>query len=175
MGEELGSNVRLLYLTKRSKHNSISLFMHVDNIDVMGDFISTKISKIQDVDGVWVFNMINPKFFPIPKGTTPNLTRYTLTIRAYPKHLQDIYETLCNYKPRVDFVVTYVANTFHLFGDSVMMSFLAKDDEAVKEFVDNEVKTLSGVLQTNTFIIEKTHRLIPREEWQNYAHIYPGP
>jgi len=175
MEKEMEKDVRLLYLTQRAKHNDVSLFMDVDNIDVMGDFISNRISTIEEIDGVWIFNMINPKFFLIPQGTTPNLKRYTVTIRVYPKHLNDVYNALCNIFPKPDCLIAYVANSFHLFGDSIMVSIMAKDEVQVEKFIQENIKPLPGILQAHSSHIERTHRLITREEWQKYARLFPEP
>lgn len=173
MNKKLENNVRLLYATRRVRHKDVSLFMHVNDIDAMGDFISSEISRIDSVDALWVIDLINPKFFLVPKGTESNLLRFTITIHAYPKHLQDIYDVMCATPPRPDFVVMYVANTFHLFGESIMMSVLAGDKGLVDDFVSKKIEKSPGVLHTRTCRIMKTHRLLPREEWQNFAEIFP--
>jgi hypothetical protein len=173
MSERLCDGVKLLYATRRARHNDVSLFMHINDIDAMGEFISNEISRIDSVDALWIIDLINPKFFPVPKGTRPNLPRYTITIHAYPKQLKDVYEAMCAMPPNPDFAVMYVANTFHLFGESIMMSVLARDKELVDGFTSGRIEKIPGVLHTRTYEIMRTHRLLPREEWQKYAEIFP--
>ena len=173
MRGKVDGEIKLLYATQRANHNEVSLFMYVDNIDVVGDFIANQVSQIDEVDGVWVFHLINATFFPVPKGTERHLLRYTVTIRTYPKHLKEIYEAFCNTAPTPQCVITYVANSFHLFGESMMISMLAKDKSVMEEFVSKMVELLPGMLDTTIFHIEKTHRLVPREEWLKYAYIFP--
>lgn len=173
MNARLGEDVKLLYATRRAKYEDVSLFMHVNDIDIMGDFISQEISKIDCVDGVWIFNLINPRFFPVPEGTLPNLPRFTLTAHVYPMHLQLVYNVLCATEATPELAVMYVANTFHVQGESIMVSVLAKDKKIVKDFKSKKIESLPGVLRTRTYDIMSTHRLLPRDEWERYANIFP--
>ncbi len=173
MNERLRDDVRLLYMTRRGRHNDVSLFMHVNDIDAMGQFIADEVAQIEDVDDVWIINLFNSRFFPVPKETLPDLSRFTITIQVYPSLLKEIHDALCTTPSTPEFAVMYIANTFHLYGVSIMVSVLAKHKRNVRSFISKRIKTIPGVLRTHAYGILKTHRLLPREEWEKYAHIFP--
>lgn len=173
IAERLGEDVKLLYLTRRSRHNDVSLFMHVNDIESMGRFISTVIAPIDAVDGVGIINLISPRFFPIPKGTQPDLPRFSVTVKTLPKYSHSTYETMCETATSPDFVMTYVAKTFHEFDESIIMSMLARDKRRVQQFTKSQIETIPGVLGTSIVAIEDTHRLISLEEWHKYANLFP--
>ena len=173
MNARLGGKLRLLYATRRVKYGDVSLFVHADEMDAIGDFVLEDIGRMETVSGVWVFNLIKPKFFPVPEGTLPDLPRFTLTIHAYPRHLQSVYESLCSTPPAPELVPAYIAYTFRTLGESVLCSVLAKDRKLVNQFKAKRVESLPGVMQVEIAEIQDTRRLLPRAEWEQYAHILP--
>jgi len=75
---------RLLYLSKRAKHEDVSLFIHTLNPDVLGDFMADHLSKMEHVTDSWVINMIKPVFYPLPEDTK-NMKRFSITLKNFPK------------------------------------------------------------------------------------------
>lgn len=165
----LAGKARLLYLTKRAQHRDTSIFISAQTPSrtAVGDFITEKIASIDGVDGVWILTMLNLRFFTIPQGTQKDLQRYTVTVRSYPRHLSRIYEVIAASRPSSTYVVTYIAYTFHLFGDCLQYSILADSEKTAQGFT-KQIESIPGVLKTTSYRIAKTHRLVSKEEWAKY-------
>ncbi len=56
---------RLLFLSKRAKHEDVSLFIHTLDSEALGDFIADYLSKIEHITSTWVINLIKPKDLPL--------------------------------------------------------------------------------------------------------------
>jgi len=171
---------KFLYLSRRANHKDTSIFIELNDTNdaIVVDFITKKISTINGVDGIWVLHLFNVKFFPIPEGTSKNLLRYTLTVRAYPQHLSNIFDSISDITPTANCVVTYAAYTFHLFGDCLQCSVLVDSEATVQKFA-KRIESLPGVLKTTLCQIEKTHRLVSQGEWlkhisEKYVMREPG-
>ena len=71
--EELQESIKgrglLLYLTKRARHEDVSLFVHTADPDFLADFIAEDLSRIDHVTGIWAIHLIKPVFYPLPKDT----------------------------------------------------------------------------------------------------------
>ena len=161
--------VELMYITKRAKHDDTSLFIHADSPDCFGNFVAQIISPIPEVDGVWMFNMMNMRFYHLVKDLIKDWQRYVVTVKAYPGKFEDIYNTRSKVTQTSNATPAYIAYTFHLYGDSIMFSLLADSENAAQEFVTKNIKDLPGVLSTNITSIKKQQRLAPRQDWKLYV------
>ncbi|MBI4712828.1 MAG: hypothetical protein HY762_05975 [Planctomycetes bacterium] len=185
--EALDNQGRLLYLSKRCKHNEASLFMHIADTNILGDFIARHLAKIRGVDAIWLINMLKPRFFPLPADArrrseaesrrTSGMKRYTVTIKAYSPRLDEIYEQIANLPPapacatadRPGITLGYLAYTFHLFGDSIQISLSGPDEASIKKYAQEVINNIPGVLGTTICEIEKTHPFISYQEWREYT------
>lgn len=162
---------RLLYLSKRAKHEDVSLFIHTLNPDVLGDFIADHLSKIEHITSTWVINMIKPVFYPLPKDTK-NMKRFTITLKVFPKSLKDVYQSIVNATLPDGFKMAYTAYTCHLFGDCIQFSILAENEETLNKYLAEAVNKIPGVLNTTINLIEMTRPLVSYDEWKQYSSIH---
>ena len=165
--EVLGAKGRLLYLSKRRNYHEVSLFVHVADTNVLGDFIAGHLAKLDGVTGIWLINMLKPIFYPLPEGAG-QMKRYTVTLKAYSPKLSEIYGALVNLAPSGDVSIGYLAYTCHLFGDCIQVSLQAQDGARIQKYVDEVISKVPGVLRTTLCEIEKTHPFVSYEEWQRY-------
>lgn len=159
---------RLLYLSERSNHEDLSLFLHLASPDVLADFIVNDLTKIQDITGIWVINLLKPMFFPLPKDTR-NVKRYMLTVRVFPKKLGEVYENLAKMSLPKGLTMSYLAFTFRLFGHCIQFSLLAEEEETLRTYLSDVVDKMPGVLRTTVNVIERTKPLLSYEQWKQYA------
>ena len=159
---------RLLYLSERAKHEDVSLFIHTLDSDVLGDFIADHLSKIEDITGAWIINMIKPLFYPLPRDTK-NMKRFTITLKVFPKNLKEIYLSLASAALTDELKLAYVAYTCHLFGDCIQFSILAENEETLNKYLTEVVEKMPGVLKTTVSLIEKTKPLVSYDEWKKYS------
>ena len=159
---------RLLYLSKRAKHEDVSLFLHVKDCNVLGAFIAEHVCRVPDVTGIHMIHLVKPIFFQIPRDTA-GLKRYAITLRVFPPHLESVYGKLAQRRLPEGLIMAYVAYTFHLFGDYLQFSVLATPTKSISEFVSENVAAMPGVLHTTVNFVEKTKPLISYNEWREYS------
>jgi hypothetical protein len=165
--EVLGTKGKILYLSKRRNYNEVSLFVHVSDPNILGDFIAGHLAKLEGVTGIWLINMLKPVFHPLPKDAG-QMKRYTVTIKAYSPRLNEIYSALVNLTPLNDVSIGYLAYTCHLFGDCIQLSLQAPDGARIQKYVDDVISKIPGVLRTTLCEIERTYPFVSYEEWQKY-------
>lgn len=166
--ENLSGNGKLLYLSQRARHQDITLFVHVPDPNVIGDFIAKDLSTIDDITSIWAINLMKPIFLPLPKDTKDK-TRFSISVKVFPSKLTDVYENLFKQSFHDDLKMVYIAFTFHLFEESIIFSLLADHEDTTEKHIRNVVREIPGVLQTRTHRISKTKPLISYDEWKDYA------
>jgi len=166
--ESIKGKGQLLYLSKRAKHEDVSLFVHMVDPDILGDFIAEHLNKIEHVTGIWVINMIKPVFYPLPKDTK-NMKRFAITMKVFPENLKDVYRNIATAALPDGLKMAYIAYTFHLFGDSIQFSILAEKEETLNKYLTEVVNKIPGVLSTTVNLIERTRPLVSYDEWKQYS------
>jgi len=169
--ESIKGKGQLLYLSKRAKHEDVSLFVHMVDPDILGDFIAEHLNKIEHITGIWVINMIKPVFYPLPKDTK-NMKRFAITMKVFPKNLKDVYRNIATAALPDGLKMAYIAYTFHLFGDSIQFSILAEKEETLNKYLTEVVNKIPGVLSTTVNLIERTRPLVSYDEWKQYSSEY---
>jgi len=166
--ESVKNRGQLLYLTKRAKHEDVSLFIHTVDPNFLGDFIAEDLVKIKDVTGIWVIHMIKPIFYPLPKDTR-NFNRYVISLRVFTNNLKEVYKNLAATKLPDGLKMAYLAYTFHLFEDSIQLSILTENAETLDNYLTGVVEKMPGVLRTTVNLIERTRPLVSYETWRKYS------
>jgi hypothetical protein len=173
--KKLHGSIQLVYISRRARHEDTSLFIHSNQPNLLGDFIAQAIAPIKGVEKIWMLNMLDMRFFHLPKNLRENGQRFIVNIRGHPNNVEDIYNSLTKLAPASDAAPQYAAYTFHLYGDSIMFSVAAKDRKAAESFIEKKVSVLPGVIKTNITRIVKQERLASSEVWKEYvkAHLLP--
>jgi len=166
--ESIKGKGQLLYLSKRARHEDVSLFVHTTDPSVLGDFIVEHLNNIEHITDIWVINMIKPVFYPLPKDTS-DMKRYMITLKVFPKTLKDVYQNIANTALLAGLKMAYIAYTFHLFGDSIQFSILAETEEVLNKYLTGTINKLPGVVNTTVNLIERTRPLVSYEEWKQYS------
>ncbi|MFC2157588.1 hypothetical protein ACFLT9_07115 [Acidobacteriota bacterium] len=166
-----GGKGQLLYLSKRHKHDDVSLIVHTVDPDALGEFISENLNQMEQITDMWVINLIKPVFYPLPKDTR-NFERFTVTLKVHTKNLNEVYSRLASAELPDGLKMAYIAFTFHLFGDSIQLSLLAEREELLNSFLSGVVNKLPGVLNTKVNRIEGTRPLVSYDEWKVYSSKY---
>ena len=166
--ESIKGRGQLLYLTKRAKHEDVSLFIHTVDHDFLGDFIAENLTKIQHITGIWVIHMIKPIFYPLPKDTR-NMRRYAISLKVFTNNLKEVYQNMATANLPDGLRMAYLAYTFHLFEDSIQLSILAENAEALDKYLAGTVEKMPGVLRTTMNPIVMTRPLVSYETWREYS------
>ncbi len=166
--ESIKNRGQLLYLTKRARHEDVSLFIHTVNPDFLADFIAEDLNKIEHVTGIWAIHLIKPIFYPLPKDTK-NTKRYAISLRVFTNNLKQVYQDMAAARLPDGLQMAYLAYTFHLFEDSLQLSILAEDEENLNRYMAGVVEKTPGVLRTTVNPIERTRPLVSYETWRAYS------
>ncbi|MDH4219190.1 MAG: hypothetical protein OEZ52_06385 [Candidatus Aminicenantes bacterium] len=166
--ESIKGKGQLLYLSKRVKHEDVSLFIHTVDPNVLGDFIVGHLNGVEHITDIWVINMIKPIFYPLPKDTG-NMKRFTITLKVFPKNLKEVYQNIASATLPDGLKMAYIAYTFHLFGDSIQLSILAEKEETLNRYLTEVINKIAGVVNTTVNLIERTRPLVSYEEWKQYS------
>lgn len=168
------NNVEVLYLTQRCDERDTSLIVDIKDSNAFGDFVIKHIAPLEHIDGIWLFNLIRPRFFLIPEGTPHNYQRHTVTIDADPQEYANIYETISKIQPTEDVIITYIAYTFQAERQDILISVIGRDSDAIEKFVSRHIKTLKGIRGLETTFITRTKRLVSSDEWREYIKSHMG-
>jgi hypothetical protein len=166
--ESIKDKGQLLYLTKRARHEDVSLFIHTVDPNFLGDFIADDLNKIEQVTGIWVIHLIKPIFYPLPKDTK-NMKRYAISLKVFVKNLKDVYQNIASACLPDGLKLAYLAYTFHLFEDSIQLSILTENEETLNNYLTRVVEKRSGVLRATVNLIEGTRPLVSYEAWREYS------
>ena len=166
--ESIKGKGQLLYLSKRVKHEDVSLFIHTVDPNVLGDFIVGHLNGVEHITDIWVINMIKPIFYPLPKDTG-NMKRFTITLKVFPKNLKEAYQNIASATLPDGLKMAYIAYTFHLFGDSIQLSILAEKEETLNRYLTEVINKIPGVVNTTVNLIKRTRPLVSYEEWKQYS------
>lgn len=161
-------DVKPLYMTHRHLQEDTSLIVDAKNADVLADFLMKHIATIDGVRGIWVINMAKMRFFKTPLPHHRDLSRFTVTIDAIPKHMDRIYESISGLRPGRDVIINYIVHTFQSYSASIMVSVLARSMNHMDAFVNDYIRSLEGVVDAKVTYISKTIRLASPEEWEEY-------
>jgi hypothetical protein len=127
------------------------------------------IAQIPGIEEIWMLNLMNMKFYYLPEILLEEWQRFVVSIRVPPNKFEDTYYRLAKIIPSSEAAPVYIAYTFHMYGDSITFSLVAKDHEAANKFVEENVNNLPGIHVTNLTGIEKQMRLTSPESWKLYV------
>jgi hypothetical protein len=157
--EELKTSVVTpLFVTKRFSKGETSLFVEATDQTALANFILEKLADINGADNVHVIPLMRPQFFPVPPGT-PDLSRFSVNISCIAPHYEDIHTAISGLKPTKDHVITYVAFTFMERGPDISMSVLARDMRSLEGWIEANISSLDGVVNTSLKEVTKTKQL----------------
>ncbi len=166
--ESLKDKGQLLYLTKRARHEDVSLFVHTVDPNFLADFIAEHLNKIEHITGIWVIHMIKPIFYPLPKDTR-NMNRHAISLRVFIKNLKAVYQHIASAPLPEGLKMAYIAYTFHLFEDSIQFSILTENEKVLNNYLTAVVEKMPGVLRTTVNLIERTRPLVSYDAWREYS------
>lgn len=168
----IDEDVKLLYMAQQSSDSETSLIVDIKNKNAFSEFVNKHISNLDHVEGITLFDLISPQFYPVPNGTPLDFQRYVAIISAEPKEYSNIFRRINEIGPEKDSIITYVAYIFHSVGKDMIVSIVARKVDSVKDFIDRNIKTLNGVNDVDLTLVDRTIKLVSRDEWTEYVKPY---
>jgi DNA-binding Lrp family transcriptional regulator len=159
------TGAEIVYLTHRSLQEDISVILDAKNMDSVANFIAEHLAPMEEVAAVRIMGLMRPRFFPMPKGSSPELKRFTIAISVEPNELDSVYDYLSNFQATKALVPVYLACTFNGFGRDFLLSILCPGETTAKKFVNTYVDTFKGIKDTTTTYLSQSKRLASKEDW----------
>ncbi|UCE37314.1 MAG: hypothetical protein JSW00_17860 [Thermoplasmata archaeon] len=160
-----------LYLTKRGIYREISLVVWSKSADDFTEFIINNITSNESINDISMVNLMEPRFFSIPKNLSQNIKRFTISLDVAPKESSFIFDYITNIKTQSNIVVTYIAYTYHQ-GGSILLSLLSGDRAYVEEFTSKYLDRKKGVIKTEIVPIIKSKNLATPKIWKDHVGKY---
>jgi hypothetical protein len=159
------SDCQIVHITHRDMREDVSLFINGKDVSDISGFVMKHVAPLKYVRSMKLISLMNPRFFPIPKGTFQHSKRYTIAVSCEPSSLAKTFETLSSYMASESIVPNYIAYTLRGEGGDIFVSYSCKGDSTMKGFVERYVVPLEGVTGVRTTRISKTKRLVSTQEW----------
>ncbi len=118
---------------------------------------------------------MKPVFLPIPKERPSKQCRFSIYLKVEPRYYHDVYNKLLDKRYETDVFPTYIAYSLGDF--DIVMSLLGEGIDKVKDFVDENVKTIEGVNECTINPIKRSEHLAEMDTWRrlqrSLLHIPP--
>jgi hypothetical protein len=167
--------VTILYMTQRYAKNDISLFIKAKDQDTLAKYLLERLAKIQSIGGFWIINLFEPRFFLSTNNSSESLTRFTLNITTDPSQNENIYQQISHMLPNKDFMISYIAYTFHKFKSDIIVSILCTGSSTLNGIVDKYIRNLDGIFDIEITRISRTLKLVTSEELREVGGVVFEP
>ena len=164
-------DVKPLYLTQRDIYKDISLIVSSKSTDAFAEFILDNLTKVDVIEDIWMFNLMEPRFFTVPENLSQNIKRYTIALNVLPKEAINVYERLSKIKPSPDLLITYITYTYHK-RSNVLISLLAGNRDSVAGFITEYIDGIKGVARSEIIPIKRSRNLATPKEWKDHCGKY---
>ncbi len=155
-----------LYLTKRGIYGDVSLVVWSKSADNFTDFLINNIMCDDYIKDITVINLMEPRFFSIPKNLSQNMKRFTINLDVVPRESANVFDYISDIKTPSNIYVTYIAYTYNQNG-SMLISLLTGDRTFVEDFVGKYLDRKKGVIRTKIIPIIKSKNLATPEIWRD--------
>jgi DNA-binding Lrp family transcriptional regulator len=166
------TGAEIVYLTHRSLQEDISIILDAKNMDSVADFVAEHLAPMKEVAAIRIMGLMKPRFFPLPKESSRELKRFTVSVSVEPNEFESVYDYLSNFQATKAVVPVYLACTFNGFGRDILFSILCPGETTAKKFVNMYVDTFKGIRDTNTTYLSQSKRLASKEEWRKRVKRY---
>jgi DNA-binding Lrp family transcriptional regulator len=169
----LFKQVKLLYLDRCYTHTDINMMFDVKDFESLPRLFT---EFLLEMDGVWdlqIIQLFSPNFFKVPKYVDlKKWGRFTVTLDVKSDKTEEIFKYLRDLAATDEAAITYLAYTFYSYEHDIILTLLAPDIRAAGKFVDEHIRTIDGVIDSEIWEIEKWKFAIPHKEWVNYINYY---
>jgi len=164
---------KMLYLTRCYTHSDINMMFEVQEYEALPRVFN---EFLLDMDGVWdcqIIQLFNPNFFKIPKYVDLDTWgRFTVTLDVKSNKTGEVFKIVRDLAATDEAAITFLAYTFYSYENDLIFSLLAPDIAAAGKFLDEKIRTIDGIVDTELWELEKWKFIIPHEEWVKYINYY---
>ena len=164
---------KLLYLTRCYTHSDINMMFEVKDYESLPRIFN---EFLLDMDGVWdcqIIQLFNPNFFKIPKYVDLEIWgRFTVTLDVKSNKTGEIFKIVRDLAATDEAAITFLAYTFYSYENDLIFSLLAPNIAAAGKFIDEKIRTIEGIVDTELWELEKWNFTTPHEDWVKYINYY---
>jgi hypothetical protein len=164
---------KMLYLSRCYTHSDINMMFDVKDYETLPRVFN---EFLLDMNGVWdcqIIQLFNPNFFKIPKYVDlDNWGRFTVTLDVKSNRTGEVFKTIRDLAATDEAAITFLAYTFYSYDNDLIFSLLAPNIANAGKFIDEKIRTIDGIVDTELWELEKWKFIIPHDEWVKYINYY---
>jgi hypothetical protein len=164
---------KMLYLSRCYTHSDINMMFDVKDYETLPRIFN---EFLLDMDGVWdcqVIQLFDPNFFKIPKYVDlEKWGRFTVTLDVKSNRTGEVFRTIRDLAATDEAAITFLAYTFYSYDNDLIFSLLAPNIANAGKFIDEKIRTIDGIVDTELWELEKWKFIISHEEWVKYINYY---
>ena len=164
---------KMLYLSRCFTHSDVNMMFEVKDYEALPRVFN---EFLLDMEGVWdcqVIQLFNPNFFKIPKYVDlEKWGRFTVTLDVKSNKTGEVFKTVRDLAATDEAAITFLAYTFYSYDNDLIFSLLAQDVASAGKFLDEKIRTIDGVVDTELWELQKWKFAIPHEDWVKYINYY---
>ena len=150
-----------LYISKKSNHMETSLIVSAKSIDAFLDSLIFVLKDISGSEDISIIPLIKPIFFDVPENIGKDAIRYLISITTRPSDSLRVYEIISEFRASSDTALIYLAFACQMHCDTLTLSAFSKSDDHLSRFIQQELKSIPGIVKVSITPIEKSKRLVP--------------
>jgi len=163
--------IDVLYLARCFTHSDISLMIDLADPEILPEFITQEILKMEGAWDIQTIHLLNPHFFKLP----PNMNyktygHFTITLDVRSDRTDEVFKEIRNLAASDEAAISFLAYSFHSYDNDIILSLLAPDIQSAGKFVDDKIRTVNGVIDTFLWQISKWKFVISEKDWFKYIN-----
>lgn len=166
--EGKGKLLYLIRLGKKARRGDVSVCLHLSDLSLLGEFVTTHLASIPGVSGIRVVNLIDPVFYPLPKDTR-ELKRFVMNIDVSPTEVRALRDGIMQPDMADCVLKSYIAFKFSGYDSSIQFSVLSKSEHDVNDCLAKMRERLPAIRNVEMYELEATHPMLSYDEWKSYS------
>ncbi len=146
-----------LYVIQEAGKEYLSIIFEIKGLEAFQDFLNSNPTIQTTTRKTRSIPLHLPYYFKLPEDHPSDLQRFTIFLRIDPAHYKTVHARIPNMRPPKDIIMTFFSFSFG--DDDLILSILARDEEAVRIFVHERIETIEGVLSTSISRVIRSQRL----------------
>lgn len=160
-------NFKPLFMSQWEPVEFTTVMFDVSNPEIMYRLFTRELSKCDMIAQSRTLTLMSPIFYPVPKKKPEVLHRYRIAIQVDTAHLESVFGKITD----IDYRNLKVYPTYQAFSfgeDDILLSILSENEEALNNFIQDQLGSIEGIIKVEYITITRSHRIVAKDEWQNY-------
>ena len=165
--------IEILYYARCITHSDISIMVDVKDPEVLPDFITDVLLKLDGVYDLQIIPLFKPNFFKMPSYINKDeYQHFTITLDIKSDMTESVFKYLQEFAATEEAAITFLAYTFYSYDHDIILSLLAPNIRLAGKFVNEKIRPIKGIIDSFLWQIEKSQFIIPHEKWLKYINYF---